>query len=162
MKSLPPNQKVSETCGIIRSKYFWYGSLLAFSVLIILFFLEKSLIFQGNRIKAVINEREFKLEVASDDGERKKGLGGRERICENCGMIFQFPVSGNYSFWMKDMKFSLDIIWILENKVVYIAKNIPFDYRENMMPEVWADKVLELNAGTCDRNNIKEGDIVNF
>jgi len=130
--------------------------------LLVLFFLGKSNIFQGNRSEAVINEQKFKLEVVSNDKERVRGLGGRNNICDSCGMLFQFPTPGKYSFWMKDMKFPLDIIWISGNKIIYIAKNVSPDYQGTINPPDLADKVLELNGGKCDKDGIKEGDIINF
>ena len=59
-----------------------------------------------------IGEETFIVEIADNDEERVRGLSLREPIEANRGMLFIFDVSGNYSFWMKDMLFALDIIWI--------------------------------------------------
>ena len=63
---------------------------------------------------------------------------------------------------MKEMKFDLDIIWIRDNEIVYVAKNIPQDFKKIIIPEIGANRVLELNAGTADELNIKVGGILSF
>jgi uncharacterized membrane protein (UPF0127 family) len=117
----------------------------------------------SNRMKIIkINEAEFKVETAISQEELERGLSGRDNLCENCGMLFEFDKKGEQAFWMKGMKFPLDIIWINGDKIVYIARNIPADYGETIRPEVEADRVLEINSGTADRLGIKEGDKVEF
>ena len=112
--------------------------------------------------KLSIDNIEINIEIADNPKEQSQGLSGREYLAPDNGMLFVFPQLITPSFWMKDMKFSLDIIWILENKLVYIAENISPDYRGSIKPEVLADKVIELNAGTCNKNDIKEGDMITF
>jgi len=75
-------------------------------------------------------------------------------------MLFLFDKSGRYAFWMKDMKFPLDFIWIAGDKVVDIDENIPPDYSGTLKPETPVDKVLEINAGVCEKYGIKKGDEV--
>jgi uncharacterized membrane protein (UPF0127 family) len=163
MKNLPPHQNNSEVRRIIDSKSFWCGGVLIVLALIIFLYLGSNNFFQKNISKAVIDGKDFKLETVSSDKERGRGLGGRESLCDNCGMLFQFSASGKYSFWMKDMKFPLDIIWISGNEIVYIAKNVsPSTYPESINPQIPADKVLELNGGTCEKDNIKEGNKITF
>ena len=146
----------------MKNKYLIKISLIILALIIILY-LGSNNYFQRNISKAVINGKDFKLEVVSNGKEREKGLGGRKSLCENCGMLFQFSASEKYSFWMKDMRFPLDIIWISGNEIVYIAKDVsPSTYPESLTSPVPADKVLELNAGTCEKDNIKEGDGVNI
>jgi uncharacterized membrane protein (UPF0127 family) len=165
-KYLPPHQKGSETSRIIYSKVFWCGGLIKISLiviaLIIFLYLGNNNFFQKNSSKAVIDGKEFKLEVVSNNKERERGLGGRESLCENCGMLFDFKNPGKYSFWMKDMKFTLDIIWISGNEIVYIAKDVSPNYQETIISQTSADKVLELNGGTCEKFNFKIGDKIEF
>lgn len=106
----------------------------------------------------IINDHKFTVEIANDSRERAMGLSGRENLCESCGMLFEFPESGKYSFWMQGMMFSLDIIWILDNRIVHIERDIHPDFQESLSPEVEADKVLEINAGKSDEFGIKVGD----
>jgi len=57
---------------------------------------------------------------------QSKGLAIRDSLNENEGMLFIFETPQKYSFWMKDMKFPIDIIWINQDgKIVHIEKNLP-------------------------------------
>jgi len=121
----------------------------------------------SNKIKfkyAEIGGKKFNLETASSLKDREAGLSGRENLCEDCGMLFLFDRKGKYSFWMKDMKFDLDIIWIFGNEIVSLVKNISYENgaEEIINPETFSDKVLEINSGLCDKLNIKVGDKVKF
>ena len=68
-------------------------------------------------------EVEFQVETVSTPEGRAKGLSERERICERCAMLFLFEKEGNYSFWMKGMRFDLDMIWIRSGRISGIKKN---------------------------------------
>ncbi|MCX6765588.1 MAG: DUF192 domain-containing protein [Candidatus Moranbacteria bacterium] len=107
--------------------------------------------------KINIGEKEFLVEIADNSAERSRGLGGRESLCQECGMLFEFARPGVHSFWMKNMQFSLDIIWILDDRVVFIAKNVPVDLKGVINPGVSADRVLEINAGLSEKYGIREG-----
>lgn len=142
---------------IAKKKIVYFLS--AFLILLILFYGYKK---EFAMKKAVINGQELKLEIASTDAERKLGLGGREGICQNCGMLFLFSQKGQYNFWMKDMRFPLDIVWILDDKVVYFEKNVDSDFSGILRPQTEADKVLELNTGKAQELNLKIGDQINL
>lgn len=110
------------------------------------------------------------VEVANTESSREKGLGGRNSLAENSGMLFVFDSKGvTVGFWMKDMLIPLDMIWISEGKVVKIDKNIPApaagipdDKLTVYNPGQPVDYVLEVNAGFSDKNNIKVGDSVDL
>jgi uncharacterized membrane protein (UPF0127 family) len=104
----------------------------------------------------------FKVEVVSTENIMQKGLGGREDICSKCGMLFKFGKVGNYSFWMKDMQFPLDIIWLADNKIVHIEKNIQPDFNLTMSSPESANFVLELRSGNVNRLDLSVGDLVTF
>src|SRR4030042_3095985 len=95
-----------------------------------------------------INGKTFSVEIADDEKERARGLGERSSLCGDCAMLFVFPQKGKYSFWMKDMKFPLDIIWINDGRVVYLARDIQPDSKEIISPDVTADRVIEINSGS--------------
>lgn len=101
-----------------------------------------------------------RVEIADTPAERELGLSGRERLGEKEGMIFVFDSPGRHAFWMKDMLFPLDIIWLDENlKVIYIKKDArPESYPEIFLPGEDAKYVLEVVAGFADKYNLKEGD----
>jgi uncharacterized membrane protein (UPF0127 family) len=110
---------------------------------------QKVLSVNGSRITAEVVASQHKLEL---------GLGGRSELCRDCGMLFIFSKPGIYPFWMKGMEFGLDIIWIRDNKIVHIEKNIPADFRGILVSQESADHVLEISSGSADRMNLKEGD----
>ncbi len=70
------------------------------------------------------NGKVLNTEVADTDVTRAQGLSGRDGLCVECGMLFIFPENGYYGFWMKDMNFNIDIVFLDENKqIVDIYKN---------------------------------------
>jgi hypothetical protein len=104
------------------------------------------------------------VDLAITPEAQAEGLSSRGTLDKNEGMLFVFPQPGRYPFWMKDMNFPLDIIWIGEDlKVVYIQKNaLPESYPESFTPEKNAKYVLEVSEAFADKNNLKEGDSVLF
>ena len=110
----------------------------------------------------------FQVEIADSTSTRAQGLSGHAPLADNQGMLFLFPISGNYGFWMKDMQFALDMIWIKDNTVVGFAENAqpqPGAALWNLKvyyPPKAIDKVLEVNAGTVQKDGIKVGDTVSL
>lgn len=114
-----------------------------------------------------INGAKLKVELADTQAKRSKGLGDRQSLGPNEGMLFIFPKSGKTPFWMKGLTFPLDFVWIRDDKVVDIlqnalppAPNQPDSTLPIYEPKVDADKVLEVNAGTVQRLNVKVGDTI--
>lgn len=105
-----------------------------------------------------------KVELATTPEAKALGLGGRSGLAENTGMLFVFYQSDKYAFWMKDMLFPIDIIWIRDDgEVVYVKKNLgPASYPATFRPEENAKYVLEVPAGFSLKNNLKLGDKVKF
>ena len=96
---------------------------------------------------------------------RRKGLGGRLGMDENYAMLFVFDDSDRHQMWMKDMNFSVDIIWINERKrVVYVRHNVKLDTEpyEKYGPTVPARYVLEVKAGVAKRAGVTVGSPVKF
>ena len=132
-------------------------------VVIILFFIAVKLFSSDKQI--VINNKVFKIELAQDASQQARGLSGRLNLAENRGMLFVMANKSRPSFWMKDMFFPLDIIWISNDKVVDITNNAPIvtdDYYITYAPKEPVDYVLEINAGLAEKYGIKIGDTVKF
>ena len=115
----------------------------------------------------LINGQELQVEIADSFLKRQQGLVGRTTLAENQGMLFVFEKPGRYSFWMKDMRFSLDFIWLKDNQVLETSENVPAPQNAAESPVVVkpqqpVDKVLEVNAGTVKRLNISTGDKIAF
>lgn len=106
----------------------------------------------------------FDVEVADTPNELKRGLMNRDSLGEGKGMFFVFGESKKHSFWMKNTKIPLDIIWVnSEMEVVDIKSNVkPCNGRvcETYKPDEDAKYVLEINSGLADRYDIEEGRIV--
>lgn len=79
-------------------------------------------------------------------------------------MLFVFPKDGTYSFWMKDMLFAIDIIWLDANaRVVFAAEHVvPESYPAIFTPHTAARYVLELPAGFVAEHHIGVGDVLTF
>ncbi len=105
-----------------------------------------------------------KVDLAVTPKEQEQGLSRRTALAPGTGMLFVFEKPGKYFFWMKDMNFPIDIIWIsAERKVVYIKKNAThLDQTSTFGPEADAKYVLEVVAGFSDDHDLKVGDEVLF
>ena len=102
--------------------------------------------------------QEFTVEVADTPKERMEGLSVKNTLGEKEGMLFVFEEEGIYGFWMKDMKFPIDIIWIKGNKVIGFDANVKSDsYPTTFYPPAAVDRVLELSEGAVNKFNINEG-----
>lgn len=114
--------------------------------------------------KVVINNSlEYKVRVAKTEEEKQKGLSGTESLEEKTGMIFIFERPVQPTFWMREMKYSLDAVWINNGVVVDLSENIPTPPPvETFEPEVAITEVLEIPAGDIERYEIKVGQHVDF
>jgi len=99
------------------------------------------------------------IEIADNDYERQLGLMNRQSMEEMQGMLFIFPQERYQSFWMLNTLFSLDIIFVNSNKEIVTIHKETTPLSEQSYPSTEpAQYVVEVNAGFCDRHNIKLGD----
>ncbi|OGZ26840.1 MAG: hypothetical protein A2365_01425 [Candidatus Nealsonbacteria bacterium RIFOXYB1_FULL_40_15] len=127
-----------------------------------------SIIFLFGMIKekkeVCINEKCFELEVAKTQEEKARGLMFREKLEKGKAMLFPYEEGGIYSFWMKNMNFPLDIIWInKDKKIVYIEENVP-PCKTKECPNYRHEGkyILEINAGLSEEYGIRTGDAVDL
>lgn len=131
---------------------------------------------QANKIAAPF-DKQIKIggsyifvEIANTDQKRRVGLSEKAYLGENEGMLFVFEDQNlRPSFWMKNMKFAIDIIWIDGGEVIQIHENVPPpepDAPDSQLkfytPNQSVDYVLEVAAGFTEKNNINVGDSVNL
>ena len=111
-----------------------------------------------------VNERPVFTEVVTGREEQERGLGGRDSLPIDQGLLFSFGRPDLYPFWMKDMRFPIDIIWMdADLTVVDLAQNVaPDSYPEILRPKAPASFVLELTAGSAERYGVKIGDRFRF
>lgn len=110
-----------------------------------------------------INSTIITAEVVKTLEAQIKGLSGREKLGENEGMLFIYSEKEIRTFWMKDMLFPIDIIWISDDKIVDISENMPIPKNYNIKratPKEEINYVLEVNAGFVKSDNFKVGDSV--
>ena len=96
---------------------------------------------------AIAAGKVWKLEIAHTDELRALGLGERDGLPKNKGMLFLFDSPRAYGFWMKGMRFPIDIVFIFRGEVVFIERGIQPDDPKIVIPPRPVDQVLELNAG---------------
>lgn len=133
--------------------------LLLFSAVLIFFIIQKPF--------AVIDNHRFVIDIVRSQKDQEIGLAKYTAIPQNAGMYFPFAHPDYYSFWMKDMHFPIDIIYIRNNKIVSIIANAPVPQKNQpsyslsiYRPTGPADAVLEINAHLSEQYGIKPGDTV--
>lgn len=113
---------------------------------------------RGERIAA---ERAASLE------DKVRGLGGRDSLAWGRGMLFEYDRPAFYAFWMKDMRFDLDLVWIRDGHIVDIHHDVPAPKSASpegslptYRPREMADTILEVPAGTAAALGWRRGDRV--
>lgn len=102
--------------------------------------------------------------IADTTFKRSRGLSVVEKLLPNQAMLFVFEESGRHPFWMKDMKFAIDIMWINERgEIIYIKEQAsPQDYPEHYAPDETALYVLETTSGFVSQYEIQKNDRVSW
>jgi uncharacterized membrane protein (UPF0127 family) len=101
------------------------------------------------------------VEIVDTPAAMEKGLGGRDALAWNHGMYFEYDRPGFYAFWMKGMRFSIDIVWLRHLRIVDIDPNVPFEKGSNgptLRPPELVDAVLEVPAGYAAAQGWQVGD----
>jgi uncharacterized membrane protein (UPF0127 family) len=107
---------------------------------------------------------QLELQEVSSPEALEKGLSGRQSMPESAGLLFVFPKAGEHCFWMKDMHFPIDMIWLDANKkVVTVKADVqPDTYPQSFCPTQPARYVIEVNAGVAKKSRISEGSQLRF
>lgn len=118
-----------------------------------------------SNVTVTINKQTFKATVVKESVDQQIGLSKYTSLPEDQGMLFEFTERGYQPFWMKDMKFPIDIIFIDDEKIVSIAQDVPApkspeDPLPQYLPEAPANKVFEIRAGLSKKYNFKKGDTI--
>lgn len=128
-----------------------------------------------NKVNKSINRtislggHKLSVEIADTPEKKEKGLSGRKSLAENSAMIFPYNPPERVVFWMPDMNFPIDIVYLNNNQVVEIYKqvpNFPADTPRDQLPRYPSrfpvNLVIELPAGWSDSHNLKIGDTVQY
>lgn len=123
----------------------------------------------SNAGSATIGNKTYSLIVAKTEADRELGLSKKSSLNANTGMLFVFEEKGIHKFWMKDMRFPIDIIFINDNKVVDFVENAasPAAGQSAVTLPIYSPSesinyVLEVNANEISKNKFKRGDSVTF
>ncbi|MDB5181638.1 MAG: hypothetical protein JWP13_401 [Candidatus Saccharibacteria bacterium] len=142
------------------------GGLLVVAALLASFWPFQSMSTQNNSAKSAYQLRldgvRYVLETAFTPQQQEKGLGGRERLAESKGMLFWYPREGEQCFWMKDMRFPIDIIWVSANKhVTHLEESLsPSTYPQTFCAQ--GQYVIELDAGEVVKHSLNVGAALDF
>lgn len=116
-----------------------------------------------------VGGHKLNIQIVQTQAAMAQGLSNRLSMEENQGMVFDFGNNSNHVpvFWMKDMNFPLDFIWISQHTVVGITANAPALHVSDSelpryVPPRPVDMVLEVNAGWADRNAIATGSLISI
>ena len=110
----------------------------------------------------------LEVQIADTEPRRVRGLMFQDQLPYDQGMIFVFDGPGNYSLWMLNMQFSLDMIWFdKDGKVVHIEQDVPpcksaleIATCQSIVPEGEAVYVLEVTSGFVEKNNITKDSVL--
>ena len=103
------------------------------------------------------------IEIADTDQKTMQGLMYRSSMPQNAGMLFLMPREDIQGFWMRNTYIPLDMIFVNSNKqIVTIHANTTPMNESSYISTAPALYVVEVNAGYCNKNNIKEGDLIDF
>ncbi len=107
-------------------------------------------------------EINLRLEIADSESERSQGLSGRESLADDTGMLFIFDSPSYPGFWMKDMHFALDFVWINSDwQIVQIDRDVqPDTYPQIFTPNSAVRYVLEINSGKANELGLEVSDVI--
>jgi len=114
------------------------------------------------RERAKIGRLWLDMDVADDSYKRAKGLMYRKKMQKDRGMLFVFDSERRYSFWMLNMQFSIDLIWLDKNmRVVDITKDaapsLSIFSSKSYSPRAPAMYVIEACSGFASSSKLKPG-----
>lgn len=112
-----------------------------------------------------LGNQTYYVDLAITAAEKSRGLANRDSLAPNRGMLFVWDHKEIFPFWMKGMRFPIDIIWIDDDTIVDITHNAPIvtDLPYPIYhPQVPVNKVLEINAGLSAQLEIAVGDKISI
>lgn len=138
----------------------------AFCLLAFIFFLsacgQKSLIFEQQTYN--LAGEDFVLDLAKTPEQYRQGLSNRTSLDSNQGMLFLYSEKQNLTFWMKEMNFDIDLVWLNDGKIMAYIANMPKPAKNTALKDLPlyaspmpVNQVLELPAGTIERLKLEIG-----
>lgn len=145
----------------VRERIGTYIILVAVVLLVGLLMYKESF---GSQPTVQLGQSTFNVSIADSEEEQVKGLGGTSNLGPSEGMLFVYGQEDYYGMWMKDMEFSIDVIWFDANKqVVKVEHNVtPDTYPRAFVPDRPAMYVLEIPAGAASQAGVQPGQTAKF
>ncbi len=180
MSNKMPNDNHGKTVSGLRAKVFFYFlSLLAFALTIWGLWRFNSLYPSNGLENKTCGHYELReqlsklgstrqqcvlvLEKVFSEQDKALGLSGRQGLPASRGMLFVFDQPAERCMWMKDMKFSIDILWLdTDKKIVAVEKNLSPPTYPNTFCNAGSQYVLEVSAGVSDVSWLGVGKKLNF
>ena len=115
-------------------------------------------------VPLTIGTAHLSVALALTPASQEQGLSGTDNLADGTGMLFGFESPLIPHFWMKDMRYPLDMIWIDSTKMVIGSetKISQYTYPTTFAPKNPVEYVLEVPAGFVEKNNIQVGDTISF
>ena len=166
MSNKMPNDSPAETASAPKNLLF-IGGILGLAIVGWLFLRPESSLLRTDCttnpdlevLEVSAGDRTVRTELAKTGEEKAKGLSYRNCLNPDSGMLFSYELPGDYCYWMKDMNFSIDMIWLDEEKRVVTIKDSvsPSTYPQSFCPDKQASYVLEVADGYAKRAGWQTG-----
>jgi len=119
------------------------------------------------QVSVSVNGLVLIADIAATDEQRTKGLSVKDSLAENEAMLFVFNNEDEHTFWMKNMKFPIDIIWIDADKTVVHIEHSLQPCRSDLLCPTYKPiedslYVLETVGGFAEKHGIAKGTPVDF
>lgn len=165
-KSLPledgKNQEYIKNMKDLFRKFMTFSCFLIL-VLFVYYFVERP---TSERYFLTINGSTLEVEIADNPYLRQQGLMGRQRLSENRGILFIFPMEAVQKFWMKNTILPLSIAFIRNDGHISQILQMQPDRWNGILPEYRSNKkvriALEVNQGWFKKRGIRSGDKIHF
>ena len=143
-----------------KNKAFWASMVILGAVFLVGFASKQD--FSGNIVQGSLGGEVLVLEVADTPTLRERGLSGHQPLGPNEGMLFVFPTDSRYGFWMKEMTFPIDSIWLdADYHIVDVWRSAdPASYPLVVEPRTPARYAVELTSGFFENHHLQMGNIL--
>lgn len=106
----------------------------------------------------------YDIELAKTNAQQTAGLSDRACIPKNAALVFLYPIDDKWGIWAKNMKFSIDVIWLDKDKKIV---DITLDLRPDSYPKIYypasdSRYVVELNSGQANELGLAKTQQLNW
>lgn len=151
---------------LLHSRVVHAGLLIFAALFIVVFVLAPTPSTEIRQVDITLaNDTVVRAYIADSPKEREEGLGPFDYLPQGQGMLFVFEQETIPVFWMKDVEYPLDIVWLHNGSVVGTEEGLSPDERDERptySPTVPVTHVLEVHAGVVEQEGIKIGQRLEF